>query len=70
VNGSPGVRSLQVSVNGERFRVSGSGDDEQRTLDLSAAMRPGSANTVTVTADGRPGTSATVVISDWREARR
>jgi hypothetical protein len=64
LNGSPGVRNLQISVNGQRFRLTGLRDNAQTTLDVSKAMRSGSSNTVTVTADGKPGASATVVISD------
>jgi hypothetical protein len=63
-NGRPGLTQLTASVNGTVFRVSGLGDDAETTLDVSRAMRPGPGNTVTLTAHGRPGGSATILIHD------
>jgi uncharacterized repeat protein (TIGR01451 family) len=63
-NGDPGVNRLDVTVNGVAWKLTGLGDGEQRRLDVAAAMRPGEDNVVEVTAYGRPGASALVVISD------
>jgi plastocyanin len=65
-NGSPGLRNLQVWVNGERFRLKRLRDGEEQTLDVSSAMLPGDANVFVVTANGRPGASAMVLIWDGR----
>lgn len=64
LNGSPGLKSLLVTVNGVRYRVDGLKDGEQRTIDVAASMRPGNQNSVTLTAHGKPGGSAMVIIHD------
>ncbi len=63
-NGSPGVKRVKLVVNGTRFKVWGLADGEVRFLDVSAAMRAGNANTITVTARGKRGGSVVVIISD------
>jgi len=63
-NGTPGVRTLQVTVNGKKFVLAGLTDGEERTLDVSAAMLPGDANVITLSAHGKPSGSSTVVIHD------
>lgn len=62
-NGPRGVSNLEVTVNGQTFKVTGLKDNEVRTLDISAAMRPGTNNTVAVTARGPK--DATVGIMLW-----
>ncbi|HEX9945699.1 MAG TPA: hypothetical protein VGG03_27130, partial [Thermoanaerobaculia bacterium] len=64
VNGSPGLKDLHVTVNGRRFTIAGLKDGEQRTLDVSSAMQPGSDNVIVLTAHGKPGGSAEVAIHD------
>jgi hypothetical protein len=64
VNGSPGVRTIELAVNGVVFRLTGLAAGETRTLDVSSAMLPGSGNVVVVTGHGRPGATATVVVHD------
>jgi hypothetical protein len=61
-NGSPGVRSVELVVNGVPFRVTNLAPDETRTIDVASAMLPGTANVVSVTARGRPGASMSVLI--------
>jgi hypothetical protein len=61
--GPQGLHSIEVSVNGVKFRTAVA-DGEERTLDISAAMLPGDRNLVTLTARGQPGGSATVVIHE------
>jgi hypothetical protein len=63
-NGSPGVKNLEINVNGWTWRLTGMSDGAERTLDVSPAMRPGDGNTITVTPQGKPGGSADLVISD------
>lgn len=63
-NGRPGLRNLDIEVNGRKFKVHGLVDGEERTLDVSSAMRPGSGNTIRFTAHGKPGSSAALMIWD------
>jgi len=63
-NSSPGLRKLEVEVNGETFRVTGLADGEHRLLDVSSAMLPGSSNVVTLRGYGKPGSRAAVMISN------
>lgn len=63
-NGTPGVRNLELNVNGTVFKVNGLKDGATTDLDISSAMHAGNDNTVTITARGKPGASAFVVISD------
>jgi hypothetical protein len=63
-NGSPGARSITLDVNGTQFRMTGLQDGETRTLDVASAMLPGSANVVSATVHGSPGSSALLMIAD------
>lgn len=63
-NGSPGVTTLKIEVNGRRFLLTGLRDGEQRSLDVSSALRPGNGNTATLTAEGKPGGDIEIVIHD------
>lgn len=63
-NGTPGLLNLSIEVNGTKFRITGLRDAEQRTLDVSSAMRLGDRNVVKLTATGKPGGSATIAIHD------
>jgi hypothetical protein len=64
VNGDPGLNRIDVTVNGTMYKLTGLKNDATRTLDVSASMKPGSANTITITGHGSPNSSATAVISD------
>jgi hypothetical protein len=63
-NGSPGVKSLTIEVNGAKFGTFNLKDGEEETLDLASAMQTGNGNVVTLRAQGKPGGSATIVIHD------
>lgn len=63
-NGTPGVATLEVVVNGRKFKMSGLKDGEERTLDISSAMVPGDNNAVKFKVTGKPGTTANVMIWD------
>jgi len=62
-NGAPGLKILEVVVNGQNFRLAGLKDGETATLDVSSAMVADD-NTIALTAIGKPGSSANVVISE------
>jgi hypothetical protein len=64
VNGTPGVTSLSLRVNGRTFQIAGLKAGEKRRLDIASAMRPGDTNTITLTPTGQPGGSAWVLIHD------
>jgi hypothetical protein len=63
-NGTPGLKTLRIEVNGTKFMLTSLRDGEQRTLDVSSAMRPGNGNTITITTLGKPGGSAEIMIHD------
>ena len=63
-NGDPGVQNLTIAVNGVRFKETGLNDGEVRKFDVSSAMRPGNANTIEITARGKAGATADIIISD------
>ena len=63
-NGSPGLRTLRVTVNRKTFELGHLRSGEVRVLDISSAMVAGSHNTVTIRGYGRRGSSADVVLSD------
>ncbi|HVR96944.1 MAG TPA: hypothetical protein VMW27_10035 [Thermoanaerobaculia bacterium] len=63
MNGDPGLATLEVRVNGQKFKASGLKDGETVTLDISPAMRPGD-NTVSLKGTGKPGGWADVFVWD------
>jgi hypothetical protein len=63
-NGSFGVSGADVIVNGTVYRVRGLRAGEDAVLDVSASMLPGAVNEISVVLYGRPGSSATIFISD------
>jgi hypothetical protein len=60
-NGRPGLGRMRINVNGVQFRMTGLRDGEERTLDVSSAMRPGRDNVITLIPVGRPGSAAVVI---------
>ena len=62
-NGVPGLKRLDVKVNGTTYKVSGLHDGEVRTIDVGTALRAGNHNTMVLTPRGSIG-SADVLISD------
>lgn len=61
-NGNPGLNTLDVDVNGRRYRLNNLAPGEQRTLDVGAAIENGVDSTFTLTTHGKPGGSAVVMI--------
>jgi hypothetical protein len=66
-NGDPGLKRLEVTVNGTRFRLDDLRSGEERTLDIGSAMTAGS-NSVTLRAQGERSASAVVSIGDTGDA--
>jgi hypothetical protein len=64
VNGKPGLRRLNVEVNGVMFAVKKLDDNETQVIDVKSAMRRGTNNTITLVPKGRKGESAEVTIAD------
>lgn len=63
-NGNPGLTTLAIAVNGRKYQLGGLRADEVRTLDVASAMRPGGGNVFSLTAHGKPGGGAAVLIHD------
>jgi hypothetical protein len=62
-NNTPGVKQIDVKVNGKLFKVTRLHDGEARTIDIASALKAGTNNTVVLTARGSSG-SAEVLITD------
>jgi hypothetical protein len=62
-NGAPGVRLVDISVNGSAFRLH-VGRNEQQFVDVSRAMNPGTNNTITLAGHGPKEGAADIVIWD------
>ena len=62
-NGTPGLNSVEVIVNGTKFKAHLK-DGEEKTLDISSALLPGDNNTVTLRGLGKKDGSASVMIWD------
>lgn len=60
-NGTPGLKNLDIVVNGTKFKVTGLGDGQTRVIDVSSALVEGE-NTFELTAKGKPNTEAIVII--------
>jgi hypothetical protein len=63
-NGAPGVATFEIQVNGQKFKVSGLKEHEERTIDISSAMIDGDRNQVDFKVTGKPGGWANVMIWD------
>ena len=64
VNGSPGLRWLEINLNGRCFQADALTDGLVLAADLGAAMLEGDQNVVLITAAGEPGSSALVTLTD------
>lgn len=62
-NGKPGLKKLEIVVNGKRFKVNGLKDGEETVVDISSALVDGD-NVVTLDASGKKGSYADVLIWD------
>jgi hypothetical protein len=64
VNGDPGMRKVKLTVNGTKFKERDLAPGETRSFDIGSAMKPGDTNTITVTARGKKGASAFIMVAD------
>jgi hypothetical protein len=62
-NGDPGLRGLDIDVNGQTFLVRGLTDNEVKRVNVRRAMLRGNSNTITLIPRGRRGESADVTIA-------
>jgi hypothetical protein len=63
-NARPGLRRVDVVVNGKRFVASGLANGDRRRINIGSALRPGARNTVVLRGWGSRGASASVSISN------
>ena len=63
-NDRPGLRRLDVVVNGHTFKVKKLDDYEIALIDIASAMQPGPVNTISLIPYGKKGDSALVMIAD------
>jgi hypothetical protein len=63
-NGAPGLKKIDIIVNGQTFKVKSLKDGEEVTVDISSAMVPGDANKVDFQVKGKQGAFANVMIWD------
>ena len=64
LNGTPGLKWLEVQCNGRRFRLDPLADGQDVAADLTGAMLAGDNNVVVLTGFGEVGASAWVMLSD------
>lgn len=62
-NFDPGLTNIQLRVNGDVYEIAGLKDGESRQLDIAASLHDGD-NSVSLTALGKPGGEAWVLIHD------
>jgi hypothetical protein len=64
INATPGLRWLEVTMNGSKFRLDPLSDGQTVSADLAAAMLEGDRNVVVLRGGGAVGASAYVLITD------
>jgi hypothetical protein len=64
VNDTPGLERLTVTVDGTPVVLDALQDSEQRNVDLATLMPANSSSSLELTAEGQPGASGSVLISD------
>ncbi len=63
-NGSPGVTTLTITVNGHHTQLAGLSDGEVRELDMAAWLHAGQDNVVEIRTEGAPGGSAWALLAE------
>jgi hypothetical protein len=63
-NGSPGVKVIDLTVNGTRFKVPGLKDGQSVTLDISSAMKSTDDNRIVITVHGPKRSTIDVLVWD------
>jgi hypothetical protein len=64
INGAPGLKWLEVNLNGRVFRLDPLASNQEVAADIAGAMREGENNVVILTGGGEAGASAVVTITD------
>jgi len=64
MNGRPGVKNVEIWVNGVKFKAKSLKDGEQTTIDASSAMHSGNNNVIAIKGGGKKGVSAEIAIWD------
>jgi hypothetical protein len=67
-NGTPGLRSATLSVNGRTVSYGALRDGEARAFDIARYLHPGNDNMVSITGAGPAGASAMLTIGDQASA--
>jgi hypothetical protein len=63
-NGTPGLRSVKLLVNGWTYNLGALADGQAVVVDVGASMNPGAGNTILVMAGGGQGATANILIAD------
>jgi hypothetical protein len=58
------MRKVRLTVNKVKFKERDLAPGETRSFEIASALTPGSDNTITVTARGKKGASAFIIIAD------
>jgi hypothetical protein len=64
INGTPGIKSVEIFVNGVKYKAKNLNDGETAMLDIAPALHAGSDNVVSVKAKGKKGGWADIVVWD------
>jgi hypothetical protein len=63
-NGTPGVKKVEILVNGVKFKATGLKNGEERTVDISSAMFDNNQNTVSLDISGKKNSWTEIIIWD------
>jgi uncharacterized repeat protein (TIGR03803 family) len=63
-NGTPGLRSVKLLVNGWTYNLGTLADGQTVVVDIGASMNPGASNSILVMAGGGQGATANILIAD------
>jgi len=66
-NGAPGLKALDVIVNGTLFSLGGLQDHEERSVSITLAMTQGEHNTIILRGFGQANASAEIMIAEGDE---
>jgi hypothetical protein len=63
-NSTPGLKAVEVWVNGVKFKAKDLKDGERTVIDITTALHAGSDNVVTLKGKGKKGSTAEIIIWD------
>jgi hypothetical protein len=64
MNGTPGLKKVEIVVNGVKFKVKELRDGDSTMIDVASAMHDGEDNVVSINGSGKKGSWANIVIWD------